>query len=171
MALVVEDGTGLSTAESFISVADASTYHANRGNTAWATLSPDTCEQVLRKATDYMTEAYRTRWAGSRVSTTQALDWPRYAVPMRDVGLDGSTALYPSNAVPQAVKSACAALALKASIADLTPDLSQAVKSKKVGQVEVVYQDYSAATKTYRAIDNILAPLLVNGGGLRVSRA
>lgn len=35
MALIVEDGTGLSTAESFISVADAVTYHTNRGNTSW----------------------------------------------------------------------------------------------------------------------------------------
>jgi len=36
MSLIVEDGTGKSTSESYISVADASTYHAARGNTLWA---------------------------------------------------------------------------------------------------------------------------------------
>jgi len=35
MALVTEDGTGLSTAESYISVADATTYHTARGNSTW----------------------------------------------------------------------------------------------------------------------------------------
>ncbi len=35
MALIVEDGTGLSTAESYISVADATTYHTARGNSSW----------------------------------------------------------------------------------------------------------------------------------------
>ena len=36
MAIVTEDGTGKADAESYISVADASTYHAARGNTEWA---------------------------------------------------------------------------------------------------------------------------------------
>ncbi len=35
MSLIVEDGTGLSTAESYISVADATTYHTDRGNATW----------------------------------------------------------------------------------------------------------------------------------------
>lgn len=35
MALITEDGTGLSTAESYISVADAGIYHTARGNASW----------------------------------------------------------------------------------------------------------------------------------------
>ena len=35
MSLVTEDGTGLPTAESYISVADATTYHTARGNAVW----------------------------------------------------------------------------------------------------------------------------------------
>ena len=35
MAIVCEDGTGLSTAETYITVADATTYHTARGNSAW----------------------------------------------------------------------------------------------------------------------------------------
>jgi prepilin-type processing-associated H-X9-DG protein len=172
VTLIVEDGTAKADAESYQTVAGADTYHANRGNVAWADLSTPTKEQNLRKATDYMLQAYRIRWAGVRTTSTQALDWPRYNVPMTDGpgGLACLSSYYPNNTVPAAVANACAELALKASAADLTPDLSQAVKSKKVGQIEVVYQDYSSATKTYRAIDNLLAPLLAAQGGIRVVR-
>lgn len=174
MTLVVEDGTGLSTAEAYISAADASTYHTARGNAAWAALASDAVrEQMLRRATDYMGQVYRVRWAGNRVTTTQALDWPRVNVPMRDGpgGRGSYPSYYPSNAVPAAVARACAELALRASAAALIPDEGQAVKRKKVGPVEVEYQDYSRATKTYRAIDNLLEPLLGSGGGIRIVRS
>ena len=73
MALIVEDGSIVTGAESYISVADASTYHSNRGNTAWASLSTDAIrEQCLRKATDFMRQAYRSRWQGYRVNEDQA---------------------------------------------------------------------------------------------------
>jgi hypothetical protein len=173
VSLIVEDGTGLANAESYISAANADTYHSNRANTAWAALSTPTKEALLRKATDYMLEVYRPRWSGNRATTTQALDWPRFNVPMRDgPSAAGGTwvAYYPLNSVPPAVVNACAELALRANSGDLTPDLSQAIKSEKIGQIETVYQDYSAATKTYRAIDNLLSPLLAAGGGIRVAR-
>jgi hypothetical protein len=169
MALVTEDGTGRADAESYITLAAASTYHTNRGNAAWAALASDAVrEQALRKATDYMVQVYRLRWAGRRRNATQALDWPRYDVPIRDTG--GWLEYYANDAVPTAVANACAELALKASAADLTPDLGQAVKRKKVGPVEVEYQDYSTATKTYGAIDGLLAPMLAAGGSVRVLR-
>ncbi len=174
MSLIVEDGTAKANAESYISVTDASTYHANRGNASWPSSNATQCEQLLRKATDYMLQVYRTRWQAFRTTTTQALDWPRYGVEMRDgPGGLGSImpAYYPSNSVPTAVANACAELALKALAGDLTPDLTQAIKSKTVGALAIEYQDYSQATKTYRAIDNLLAPLLAAGSGVRVIRA
>ena len=39
MSIVTEDGSGRADAETFISVADASAYHADRGNAAWAALA------------------------------------------------------------------------------------------------------------------------------------
>ena len=35
MSIIVEDGTGLATAETYISVVDATTYHTARGNSTW----------------------------------------------------------------------------------------------------------------------------------------
>jgi hypothetical protein len=169
MALIVENGTGLANAESYVSVADATTYHANRGNAAWAALASDTVrEQLLRRATDYMMQTYRLRWNGTRVNGVQALDWPRAYVKRQDYeyqGLNGSTFIggyyyYPSNEVPPEVKNACAELALKASSSTLLADLTQGVKRKKVDVLEIEYDQYSPQTKRYVAIDRLLAPFL-----------
>jgi len=159
MALEVEDGTGKATAESFISVTDASTYHTARGNAAWAALASDTVrEQCLRKATDYMEQVYRSRWQGCRVGETQALSWPRYSVVVEGYLVDDAS-------VPEIVKRACAELALRASAADLNPDLTQGVAREKVGQIEVEYDKASPQFTRYRAIDALLSPYLKAGGG------
>lgn len=162
MTLTVEDGTGKADAESYISVADASTYHANRGNTTWATMSTTEMEQALRRATDYLGQAYRNRWAGYRTVSTQALDWPRWGV-LRDDGFINS--YYADNAVPTEVKNACAEMAWKAASGELAPDIEQRTKSEKVGPLAVEYADYGPQYTQYRAIDNLLAPLLKSTGG------
>lgn len=173
MALVVEDGTGLSTAESYMSVADATAYHLARGNAAWAGLASDTVrEQKLRLASDYMVATYRERWAGWRVNSTQALDWPRYEVPMPDTVGGLVMNYYPSNAVPAIVARACAELALRAIDGDLAPDLDAPVVREKVGPIETEYAAGARQSTTYRAIDSMLAPLFAASGGmLKVSRA
>lgn len=169
MAIVTEDGSAKADAESYCSVAAATSFHSLRGNAAWAALASDTVrEQLLRKATDYMVQVYRLRWAGHRTTSTQALDWPRQWVPLPS---DPFGNYYANNVIPAAVANACAELALKANAGALIPDEGQAVKRQKVGPVEVEYQDYSRSTKTYRAIDNMLAPLLGTAGGLRMLRA
>lgn len=171
MALIVEDGTGKTDAESFISVSDATAYHAARGNAAWAALASDTVrEQLLRKATDAMTQMFSGRWAGTRVSSTQALDWPRYNVPMKDGPANlphsyGVPAYYPSDTVPAAVARACAELALRAATGALVADGSQAVKREKVGPLEVEYQDGSSDATNYRAIEGMLLPFFRGNSG------
>jgi hypothetical protein len=174
MALVVEDGSGLSTAESYISVADATTYHAARANTAWADVADDaTREALLRKATDFMVATYRERWAGYRVSTTQALDWPRYEVPFKDATVGGTfPSYYDSNEVPVAVQRACAELALRAIDGDLAPDLDAPVVREKVGPIETEYAVGARQSTVFRAIEGLLSPFFVSGGGqLKVVRA
>jgi hypothetical protein len=176
MALIVEDGTGKADAESYISVADASTYHANRGNAAWAALASDTVrEQNLRKASDYMVQVYRRRWNGTRIKSTQALDWPRAFVLREDFYSTGLTIpdvstgefYYPSDEVPTEVKNACAELALKAASGELLPDLTQGVVMEKVDVLQIEYDKYSPQSPRYTAIDRLLAPFL---SGSSVSR-
>lgn len=157
MALVTENGTGLATAESYASVADASTRHAALGNTNWATLTATEMEQALRRATVHMGQSYRTRWTGVRLNSTQALDWPRSGV-----FADGYSVA--SDIVPVDVKNACIDLALKAASGELNPDLERAVIREKVGPLETEYSAASPQQVRYRAIDMALAAYLTGGG-------
>jgi hypothetical protein len=174
MALEVEDGTGKANAEAYISAADATAYHAARANAAWAAVADDaTREAYLRRATDYMA-VYRDRWAGWRVSTTQALDWPRYEVPIRDASYAGAQLLayYPADAVPVQVQRACAELALRAIDGDLNADLAAPVIEETVGPITTKYADGARQSKTFPAIDAMLAPFLDgSGNSLKVKRA
>lgn len=172
MALIVEDGTAKSDAESFISVSDADTYQSNRGNATWAALTTTQKEQLLRKATDYMEQVYRERWKGLRKTASQALSWPREWVPREDYyavdsaipdSVDG-TFYYASNVVPTEVKNSCAELAYKANSADLAPDIDRVTKREKLGPMEVEYQDYGKPYKTFRNVDNFLSVLLKSSG-------
>ena len=155
MALIVENGSVVAGADALISRADATTYHTSRGNAAWSDLSDDDKDTAIRRATDYLGETYRMRLAGYRFSDDQTLDWPRAGVPRQDIG--GS---YPADAVPAEVVRACAELALRAASGPLTPDQAQAIKSVAAGSVKIDYADYSKTTKSYPAIDRLMAPFL-----------
>jgi len=164
MALTVENGTGLSNAESYISVADASTRLAGLGFTTWATMSTAEMEQALRRATAYMERAYRSRWAGTRILRDQALAWPRY-------GAYADGYCITSTIVPVDVANACAELAFKAASGDLQEDVVQRVIREKVGPLETEYSEYGDQSVGYRAIDAMLAPYMMGGGIARVIRA
>lgn len=158
MSLIVEDGTGLATAESYISVADADTYHSNRGNSDWMALTTAVKERLLRIATDYMVAVYRLRWDGYRYVNTQALDWPRIYVPVRDVCSVNAYPEYVSfDVVPTQVKNACADLALKANSETLLDDQTQGTIREKVGPIEVEYDKYSPQFKRFLQIESTLS--------------
>jgi hypothetical protein len=171
--LVVEDGTGLSTANSYISLADAATYHALRSNTLWADSTESDQVSALVRATDYLD--YRWTWVGRRVGTTQRLDWPRLDA------IDSEGILW-TNQVPPAVKNACAEYALRVlgtgvALVDLSPDPVTddggkfiTLKREKLGPLEeeTRFSDARGVStiKPYPAADRLLtsAGLVVVGG-------
>ena len=174
MSLIVEDGTGLPNAESFISAADATAYFANRGNTVWAQFTTSGQEQALRMATDYMEESYRALWAGTRVTPTQLLSWPRYMVPMKDApgGYGSWPAYYDYKSVPMLVARACAEFAVRTAAGPLQPDIGAQVTQKTIGPITVHYQLGARQSNAYRAIENLLLPVLARGpSALSVARA
>lgn len=178
MALIVEDGTGKADAESYISVTDADTYFSNRGNATWAALTNTVKEQLLRKGTDYMVQVYRLRWKGTRVSATQALDFPRNFMEREDYEASsingyqmlGGNYYYPSDDVPIEIAHACAELAYKANSGDLSPDLSRSTIREKVDVIEVEYDKSQPQYVRYRAIDNMVAPYLAEGSSGSIRR-
>ncbi len=165
MALIVEDGTGLANAESYISVADADTYHSNRNVTAWAALSTPIKEGCLRKATDFIEGVYRAVWKGTRMKSqiNQALNWPRAYVYMDPFlhGADGEFPyLFPNNVVPNEVKNACASLALRASTKVLDQDKARQINQKTVGPITIKYDQNSSDAVEYSQIDKMLSAYL-----------
>ena len=77
MTLIVEDGSIVENANSYVSVDDARTFASLRGVTLPA--SDAEVEVLLIKATDFI-EAQRLRFQGSKVNQDQALQWPRTGV-------------------------------------------------------------------------------------------
>ena len=164
MAIVIEDGTGLANAEAYISVADADAYFLARGNAAWAALTTARKEEVLRDGSDYMAAVYGQRWKGSRVTETQALDWPREDVSANGFDID-------NNVVPGAVARANAELAVRASAGELLEDQGAQVKSEQVGPIAVTYMDGARQATRYAFVDSMLGAYLEGMGQIRVVRA
>lgn len=63
-------------ADSYAALADTDAYFAALGNLLWAATDAIK-ENMLRRATRYFENQYRTRWIGIRANQTQALAWPR----------------------------------------------------------------------------------------------
>lgn len=166
MTLNVETGTGSASAESYASVADADTYHAALGNTAWAAASVTTPakEIALRQATQYLDRVYGRRFVGERYSKTQALKWPRE--DWEDEDGDFVTGL----SIPTGLKNACMELALRAIAEDLLPDIAEpssiAGESVSVGPISVStdYAGPKSQVKRYREVDLLLASLVYAPG-------
>ncbi|HNY80769.1 MAG TPA: hypothetical protein PKO46_21015 [Sedimentisphaerales bacterium] len=112
-SFVVEDGTGLSTANSYLSVADADTYHASVTQSSdWTAATQAAKENGLIVATQYLDIRFQGRWRGYRNTRSQALAWPRYSVEDDDGYVLDATAL------PQKLKDACAEMALRVVLGD-----------------------------------------------------
>lgn len=167
MAITVEDGTGLITADSFVSVIDADAYHTARGNTAWA--GSDTVKgQALVRATTYLELKYGLRWAGYRKTSTQALSWPRQFVPIPNMYIPEYLT---DTTIPVEIKNACTVLALKALADELIADEERAVISESVqGATSTTYSEFSGQQKVYPEITLMVNKYLAASSGLQVIR-
>lgn len=158
MSLIVEDGGGLSDANTYVSLAYADGYHALRGNAAWAAAGQSARESALVRATDHLDRAFR--WRGERRSAEQALAWPRDGA----AGDDGRLL----NNVPAALRRACAELALRALAADLAPDRPRdgRVQSESVGPVSTTWAPGAPGGTRRPAIEGSLRECVRGGHDL-----
>jgi len=165
MSIVVEDGTGLETANSYISLADADTYHSDRANTDWAAATEAERNAALIKATQWLDGRYRSRWVGYRKTDDQTLDWPRYDA------YDSDGYYLDSDAVPARIKYAEAEAALAiVDGTDLSPSLDRGgkVKREKVGPIDTEYFD-GAPARTVLTVVSDLVKGYVSGPGLKIT--
>ncbi|MBC8286841.1 MAG: hypothetical protein H8E42_05125 [Nitrospinae bacterium] len=163
MSLITEDGSLVSGAESYISVADADSFFAGIGKTAWAAMSAIKKEQSLRKATSYLELKYFGTWKGLRISSEQTLSWPRLGVIVDRFPVA-------SNVIPPEIKVACAKLALRASAEELMPDLERKTVRETVGPITEEYDPHSTQSKTFPEIPALLRPYLSFTNGILLVR-
>lgn len=129
--LVLEDGSGLETSNSYASVAEADAILDPQNNTtAWDAASDETKGNMLIWATRLIDQ--HVRWSGYRATEDQALRWPRYNVYDRD-GYQ-----FDSDIVPEPVKQATAELARYLLSDDRTAEEeTRGFKRLKAGPVEM----------------------------------
>lgn len=160
MALTPEDGTGLPTADTYITVAEYDFYAARIGKTIPQS-SEEEKEQALRRAVQALDSSYN--WKGRRSNRDQSLAWPRAGV----VDSDGFAVEY--NRVPFDIKSAQAELALEA--ANLLPTLPAGsdglTKLRQKADVVEEEKEWGSGTNNpypvYTAANRLVAPYVTSG--------
>ena len=156
MALIVEDGTGLTNAESYVSVADCGTYCTAHGLTAWT--GTDAAKEVaLRNAAQYIDSNYTFK--AEKTYVDQSLEFPRYFWDWDDPAMNR-------------LRAACCELAVKALSGSLYADVSaQQTIKVKVGPIEKTMEPSASGQIRYKQVDSLLKPLLLGGGSVAVVRA
>ena len=163
MTIIVEDGSGLPDANSYVSMDDAAAYCAARGLT-FATSPSAPGEAALIRATAAIDAAYRGRFPGYKANgRDQALEWPR------GQAYDFEGLLIAGDEVPQEIINATCEAAVRefATAGSMMPDLERggSVRRLKAGSVEIEYGANASAQTAFTIIDGILSGLLSGGSG------
>ena len=134
MALTIETGVGIATADSYISITDANSYFTDRGSPSdWSGLNDAGKESALRYATAYLDGIYK--FVGEVTTTSQSLAWPR------EGAFDEEGRNLEANVIPQRVKDATCELALLHTTTPLNKSYARggAIERQKVGPIETSY--------------------------------
>lgn len=160
MTIIVEDGTNVADANSYVSVADLVAYAEERG----IELPVDPAEQevLLIKAMDYL-ESFETRFPGVRAYTGQMLAWPRYGAGYN---------YFP--AMPDRLRKAQLVAAVAAMEVDLLPVSAAATANatrKTVGPITVEYSSQASRHPSIPELSAIMNELFgTPNGQLKVVR-
>lgn len=163
ISIIVEDGSNVANANSYVNLADARTYAANRGQPLSA-VDDDAASQLIQ-AMDYLeTLEYK-----GVPTYDDALAWPRKEVYIGCKLLD-------SDAIPKNLRMAQIqlAMAINAGINIMPNTTAQDyVTEETVGPITTKYADPTVvgSRPSLPAVDALLVGLLAGGGAIRTERA
>lgn len=162
MSLIVDDGTGLSTAESYISVADADTYIAayKGADATWDAATDATKEIAARQATQYLDGFYS--WKGVTLTSTQALDWPRTGVYDERDGLIEGIPTDLENATAEVMFLIVTGVTIIENV-----DRSKQTTREKVDVIEVEYESGASVQPSFPTVGRLLSGLTVSSGRIQ----
>lgn len=166
MALIIEDGSIVSGANSYATVSGANAYFTALGDTRWTTGRTDTQrEQAILKGMKYIEGL---NWKGTTVSGTQPLQFPRTGLTDRD-GRDVD-----EDTVPNVVIKALYEASVRAiSGEDLLPDLPRGgrVSAEQVGSISRAYSTTAPAGTVFTSIKVLLRGMLKGADNVNIVRA
>ena len=152
MSLQPEDGTGLSDADSYVSLPAATSYFTAMGWADWDDLTQDEQEVALRKATQYIDAKWD--YYGDPITSTQSLAFPR---------TDSSGEAY--DWPPRGLIAATCELAKLSRSADLFLDVGQrVVVSETVGPIKREFDHNRAVSQPIYSLVRSLIRHLIKGG-------
>lgn len=151
---VVEDGTQVAGANSYVSLATAADYFSADANfrDTWNGIAMGDQEMYLAWATRILDQ--KTKWAGKRYTTTQSLRWPRTGAYDADKNTISETT------IPTQLQHATMELAKWLTTNDPTtgPD-TDSLKRVMVDVIEIEWQDGAFQSDYPSILNQLLWPI------------
>lgn len=170
MAFVVEDGTIVAGATSYVTVAEADAYFADLNDPQdWSTLTAGVKQTRLMIGTKFVDDLYRGAWKGRVISKEQDLAWPRSGVVDEELNWITSTE------IPQRLKDAtCEAAVLSIAGTALYPTVNPRGPERRVeidkGVMQEWFKDFSGLREAYyTSITRLLKGLVGASPGTNIT--
>lgn len=163
--MIVEDGTGLTDSNSYVSVVFADDYFSVRNISEWEKLEETAKESALIRATDYVDNIFQ--WYGKKLNYEQSLRFPRSNL----VDYEGNAIKGIPNCLKQAV---CDAALVISQGTDLfqTKEANGDIVSETIGQLSFTYSKTNKENVTgsslYDSINTKLRGLFKDTGKNRI---
>lgn len=160
--LIIEDGSIVPNANSYVTVAEVQAVADNQGDTL-----PETDDDVAKLVLKGMAwfEIQETNFPGSRVSADQSLSFPRKGVSLFGFPVADDT-------IPQRVKDVVIQATIVANTIDLLPNYAGTTKgdiqAEKVDVISRTYfknTDYANRYPMLMKLEAMMEPLLTTGLG------
>lgn len=152
MALVIEDGTRVAGANSYVSWTDYTAWADARGIDITQHNQQSHIEQHILRAMDYFENL---AFIGRKASQEQPLQWPRTEVVIDTYAIDAYT-------IPQQVKNAIFEITKSIDDGDFALDPSdRQTVSEKIGDIQVTYSAAAGMKKLTPAISTQLKKITI----------
>lgn len=156
--LTVEDGSVVSGADTYGSLAAADLYHTEMGNSGWTGTDLERA-RMLRRGTAALDNRYRTTLKGGKTTSGQDLVWPRLGMADED----GNNIA--SDTIPTAVQRAAFEMA-RAIKADQTATMPARVKSAGAGSARVEFATAIDQRSVLSIVDELMRPYVTRSNKL-----
>lgn len=150
--IIVEDGSIVANANSYVTTAEFTQYCGDRNITISGTYGDES--QLLILSMDYFEQQ---PFRGIKYFETQSLQFPR-----SDLYIDGY--LTDSDKIPDLVKDAQITIAISIMAGnDPLSTVDRAIKREKVDVIEIEYMDNASISTVIRSIGNAMRKLVTSG--------